>query len=299
MKKAFIYLGIAGIFMAGCKAGMKKEELFEKENLVAWCIVPFDAAERSPVQRALMLKELGIPALAYDYRDSHLPSFPEEIRALKDHGIALQAVWLWADPRQEDVLGEPGRTVFEVLGSSGTRTEIWVGMPEDAFEGMQDEESLALALGSLREILGEARKIGCTLALYNHGGWYGEPENLVRMVEALGRKHVRIVYNFHHAHPQLDQFPENLDLMLPYLSAVNLNGMRREGPKIITLGNGDRELEMLKLIQDSGYSGPIGIIGHTEGEDIKPVLERNLLGLEKLKYRLRNCQGGQGCPAAS
>ena len=74
--------------------------------------------------------------------------------------------------------------------------------------------------------------------------------------------------------------------MLPYLSAVNINGMRAEGPKIITLGEGDRELEMLRIIRDSGYQGPIGILGHTEGEDIRVVLERNLAGLEKLKSQL-------------
>jgi hypothetical protein len=62
--------------------------------------------------------------------------------------------------------------------------------------------------------------------------------------------------------------------------------MKIEGPKIITLGEGDRELEMLWAIQNSGYNGPIGILGHTEGEDIQVVLERNLKGLESLKESL-------------
>jgi hypothetical protein len=43
---------------------------------------------------------------------------------------------------------------------------------------------------------------------------------------------------------------------------------------------------MLKIIQDSGYSGPIGILGHTEGEDIQVVLERNQKGLEELRSQL-------------
>jgi len=74
--------------------------------------------------------------------------------------------------------------------------------------------------------------------------------------------------------------------MLPYLSTVNINGMKVKGPKIITLGQGDRELEMLRIIKSSGYAGPIGILGHTEGEDIRMVLDRNLIGLEKLKQAL-------------
>ena len=222
------------------------------------------------------------------FPSSHIPSFPEEIEVLKSHDIFLQAVWLWADPRQEDVLGKAGRTIFEMLDSSASKTEIWVGMPEDAFEGLSGEESLALAVSALSKILVEAKKIDCSLALYNHGGWYGEPENLVRIVEELGSSKVKIIYNFHHAHEQVDRFQENLDLMLPYLSTINLNGMRVEGPKIIPLGKGDRELDLMRVIQSSGYSGSIGIIGHTDGKDIKPVLEGNLLGLEELKHKLSN-----------
>ena len=42
--------------------------LWDRDNLVAWCIVPFDAARRGPVERAAMLDELGIRRLAYDYQ---------------------------------------------------------------------------------------------------------------------------------------------------------------------------------------------------------------------------------------
>ena len=78
-----------------------------------------------------------------------------------------------------------------------------------------------------------------------------------------------------------------MDLMLPYLSTINLNGMNVDGPKILPLGQGERDLELLKIIAESGYRGKIGIIGHTEGEDIRHVLERNLAGLEKLRAELK------------
>lgn len=287
MKHLVFSIGLIALCISGCKAPQSQgEKLFEKENLVAWCIVPFDAEARSPEERALMLKELGIHSLAYDYRDSHIPSFPEEIEVLKAHNISLQAVWLWADPRLENVMGDAGRSIFEMLGTSGTQTDIWVGMPDDAFESLSEEESLALAVPAIRKILSEADKIGCSLSLYNHGGWYGEPANLVRILKELEPEQAKIVYNFHHAHLQVEQFKEHLELMLPYLSTININGMKVEGPKIITLGEGDRELEMLRIIQASGYSGPIGIIGHTEGKDIRAVLEGNLEGLEVLKGQL-------------
>ena len=46
------------------------------------------------------------------------------------------------------------------------------------------------------------------------------------------------------------------------------------------------ELGMLRDVAASGYRGPIGIIGHTEGEDIRVVLQRNLKGLRKLTSQL-------------
>jgi sugar phosphate isomerase/epimerase len=88
------------------------------------------------------------------------------------------------------------------------------------------------------------------------------------------------VYNFHHAHLQVKEFPELLVKMLPYLKTVNLNGMKVEGPKILTIGQGDQELGMLKTLKESGYNGSIGIICHIETEDAKVVLERNLNGLK-------------------
>ena len=273
--------------LTACKPGNAGgDSLFEKENLLAWCIVPFDAESRTPQERAEMLVDLGITHFAYDYRDEHIPIFKEEIESLKDHHISLDAVWLWVDPNWEEPLNRAGREIFDILRETGTKTEIWLGLPDNAFEGLPDEESLSIAVMVVGEILHEAEELGCGIALYNHGGWFGEPDNLVRIIDIIGSEKVRIVYNFHHAHHQLDQFGKNLELMLPYLSTININGMRVEGPKIITLGEGNRELEMLRIIRDSGYSGPIGVIGHTEAEDIKVVLERNLKGLEELKKQL-------------
>ena len=52
----------------------------------------------------------------------------------------------------------------------------------------------------------KAEEIGCTMALYNHGDWFGEPENQVRIIEAMDNDQVKIVYNFHHGHHQVEQF---------------------------------------------------------------------------------------------
>jgi len=36
----------------------RTRDVFSKNNLVAWCIVPFDARERGPEERAAMLRSL-------------------------------------------------------------------------------------------------------------------------------------------------------------------------------------------------------------------------------------------------
>jgi sugar phosphate isomerase/epimerase len=276
------------ILSMGCGRVPKEEamELFGKENLIAWCIVPFDAADRSPEERATMLKELGISSFAYDYRDRHIPSFREEIEVLELHGINLSAVWLWIDPSGDTLLNSANRAILQTLEETGTRTDLWVSFPGHFFEGITDEEKIERGVSAITEVLDWAGENGCTISLYNHGDWFGEPENQISIIEAIGSEKVRIVYNFHHGHHQIERFEPMLRQMLPYLSAININGMKAEGPKIITLGEGDRELDMLRIIRDSGYRGPIGIIGHTEGEDIRVVLEGNLAGLEQLKSDL-------------
>jgi hypothetical protein len=59
--------------------------LFSKENLGAWCIIPFDANNRTPQDRASMLHELGIQKLAYDWRNEQLTTFLYENKVLRDN----------------------------------------------------------------------------------------------------------------------------------------------------------------------------------------------------------------------
>jgi len=86
----------------------------------------------------------------------------------------------------------------------------------------------------------------------------------------------------HHGHEHLVLMPEAFHLMQPFLYGVNLNGMNPGGPKILPLGQGTEDVKILQMIADSGYDGPIGIIGHVDNEDEEIVLKRNLAGLKKL-----------------
>jgi hypothetical protein len=257
-----------------------KGSLFARENLVAWCIVPFDAKQRGPKERAEMLDRLRIKRVAYDWRDNHVPQWDEELEQYKAHGIEL--VGFWAPARHKEIL--------ELFRRHGVRAQLWVDGSAAPTTGDSQEQRVASTTARLAPIAKLAKEYDCTVGLYNHGGWFGEPENMVAIVErvrAQGLDNVGIVYNLHHGAAHVERFRELLAKMKPYLFCVNLNGMKKGGPMILPVGQGDDDLKLLRAIQGSGYQGPVGILNHREEVDAEQGLKQNIEGLEKLVSRLR------------
>jgi hypothetical protein len=271
--------------LSACRTEKKADansRLFAKDNLIAWCVVPFDSVERSPEERAKMLHDLGFSRFAYDWRLKHLDAFDEEVIALKKYNIEMSSVWFWVDGDSGKVIDDTNERILNLIGDNGVHTELWICFNSGYFDGLTDGAKLEKAVSSVSYIRDRAKELGCSIALYNHGDWFGEPENQIRIIEAIGDNDVRIVYNFHHARHQADRFPVLLNNMLPYLSTVNLNGMSEQGPMILPLGQGDKELEMLTTLKASGFSGSIGILGHVEDADVRIILQQNLDGLKSL-----------------
>ncbi len=279
-----LFAGALNPNLAGEKPVAKeKKELFARDNLVAWCIVPFDGKKRGPEERVDMLKRLGFKCYAYDWRAEHLPTFDRELTLLGKNGIKLEAVWFPAG------LNADARTILDVLEKQRIKTQLWVTMGDPAASAAAGKAKVEAAATQLRPLAEEAAKIGCKVALYNHGGWFGEPENQIAIIERLEFRNVGIVYNLHHGHHQLARFPALLKHMLPHLYALNLNGMVKDGDrigkKILPLGQGALDLDLLRAIRDSGYRGPIGILGHTM-DDAEERLLDNLDGLAWLVPQL-------------
>jgi quinoprotein glucose dehydrogenase len=263
----------------------KERGLFNRSNLVAWCIVPFDSKKRGPEARAEMLTRMGIFKLAYDWRAEHIPTFEEELDTLKRWNITLSAFWFPGE------LNDDAKKILDVLKRHNVQTELWTLRDAGPVECTPEEHRKRVedCANGLRPIVEAAAQIGCKVGLYNHGGWFGEPENQIEVLKALNTPNVGIVYNLHHGHAHLDRFPDMLQKMLPYLYCINLNGMTKDGEakgqKIMPLGNGDLDLTLLRAIRDSGYKGPIGILGHTM-DDAEETLLDNLDGLDWLVPQL-------------
>jgi hypothetical protein len=286
-----LVLGIAQPSTARAPASQASPDaIFARPNLVAWCIVPYDARQRTPQQRAEMLERIGIHRFAYDWRDQHLPTFEAELAALAEHHIELTAVWLPAPLDRND------RFILDTLAKHKLHPQLWV-MASIAPQANQ-AKTVEAAGEIIRPIARQAAKIGSIVALYNHGGWFGEPENQIAIIGRLKREGVAnlgIVYNFHHGHDHLDRFPELLAMMKPYLVALNVNGMVKGGDRtarlVLPIGQGDLDLHVLTTIRESGWAGPIGILNHTD-EDAEGRLLDNIEGLDWLAAQLDGAPAG-------
>jgi hypothetical protein len=254
------------------------KRLFDRSNLVAWCIVPFDASRRGPAERAEMVEQLGLRHVAYDWREEHVPTFEEEILQYKKHDIDFFAFWSWHDAL------EPFIRKYDI------KPQIWITLGSPNADTQQ--QRVEAAVNQLLPLVEKTRALGLKLGLYNHGGWGGRPSNLIAVCRYLREQHdanhVGIVYNFHHAHDDLDDFRKSFSEMMPFLLCLNLNGMADPETvqgmtnKILPIGRGKHERKMMEVIVSHGYHGPIGILDHRSDVDARQSLEENLQGLERI-----------------
>ena len=178
---------------------------------------------------------------------------------------------------------------MEFLKRRGVHTQLWLSLPDQELQKIENEEQrVARAAIAIRQLAELVAPLGCQVGLYNHGGWIGQPATMVRVMQQLtDETNVGIVYNFHHSHHDLAEFPQALSEMCPYLLCVNLNGTKRaagDDPslKIVTLGDGDMDQQILQWLADAQYTGPIGILDHREQLDARDSLLQNIEGLEQL-----------------
>jgi glucose dehydrogenase len=278
------------LFSLSVSAAEEEKGVFRQDNLAAWCIVPFDKAKRTPEQRASMLEKLAIRHFVYDYRAEHVPQWDDEMAAIKRHHVNLLGWWFPGS------LSADALNALDLFRRHQVKPQLWVsggGGAIDPGSPEEQERRIAGEVKRLKPIADAAKADGLKVGLYNHGSWFGEPDNQIAVIRALkaeGVENVGIVYNQHHGHGHIAGFKELLKRMLPHLICLNLNGMDvrgdQVGRKILPLAVGSEDLQLLRIIAESGYTGPIGILNHT-GEDAEERLMDNLDGLRWLSAQLR------------
>lgn len=260
----------------------KSSDIYSRDNLVAWCIVPYDSKKRGSEARATMLNELGITRLAYDWRGEHIASFDQEMDALHEHHVKLQSFWLptGPDPAHDGTI----QKVLDLLKRHHEQTELWVivgGIP--GFDSMNQRERVIATAAPIAYLAKRAKEIGCKVGLYNHGGWFGEPENQLAIIDYLKMPNIGMVYNFSHSETQIQKFSDYYPRILPHLLCINLTGLIGTNPAtVVPIGTGDLEMKLIKMIHESRYNGPIGIINENFAADAEIGLQMNMNGLKKI-----------------
>jgi sugar phosphate isomerase/epimerase len=179
--------------------------------------------------------------------------------------------------------------------------------PQQQLQRVNEEADRVAALAR------RAAPYGVKIELYNHNGWLGMEENqlaVIARLQQLGVTDVGMVYNFNHArdevHDDSTAFPALWRKMQAHAVAVNISGMHWEGKHVFPLldavhhfvdervprefilfpSQGDSELDMMRVIQKSGWRGPIGLIAE-KGGDAEVTLKNYLVGLDWLAAELK------------
>lgn len=239
----------------------------------AWCVVPFDERQRGPGERAKMLREIGIRRFAYDWRDQDIDSFEEEIIAIREEGIDLIA-WWWSFSDRPKLL----ESTLQLFARHGIAPRFWVmqdrniGAPNE----LSDAEHAAYVEAEARRIVGISQAVeraGCGVDLYGHNDWFGVPANQIAVVDRareLGARDLGIVYNFSHAvddwHDDRVDFEGLWGRLAPYVRWVNLAGVHYEDGTTLLPGDGAGEKMMLSTIQQSQWTGGLGVIAESGGD---------------------------------
>jgi len=290
-----VALSLAAFVMLAKPTKLQADNLWSHSNLTAWCVVPFDSKARPPEARARMLAGLGFGQFAYDWRAADVPSFDTEIDALTRNGIRLVAWWFPFDA--DDPLA---KAILETFRRHGVSPQLWVYQSQRPVIKAAKDQSRHVELESDRigALVRLAEPYGCRVELYNHNGWYGRVENQLAIIDNLkanGITNVGMVYNFSHArdadHDDSKDFQRLWSLIKDHVVAVNISGMSWEG-RLVYPSEGDKELEMMRVIEASGWRGPVGLIAE-KGGDAEVTLRNYLRGLDLLAAQLRH-QGSDG-----
>ena len=280
-------LVFASVLLFSC--ANKMEYAIDVKEVSPWCILGFDSLDRTPKERISMLKELELTKYGFNKGKGDLSTMKEEFKLARENDIEITSIFLWLNFKRDSIgkLSRSNQKLLRNLKEVAYKPTIWVSFSDNFFEGKNQEQSLEVAIEMIKYVKTQADEVGCKLALYNHRGWFGNPHHQIEILKQLNEKSLTMVYNFHHAHEYVDEFPEIAKKMKPYLSYVNLNGVKKEGPKILPIGEGDYEYEMIKSLLDEGYKGPWGILGHIKTEDVQKVLTRNMEGLKLINSKFK------------
>jgi quinoprotein glucose dehydrogenase len=253
-------------------------------DLLAWWF-PLEADDpRAKAMLEVFRRHDVHPQLWVMQSFSSFPKTPEDWAKLLPPGMTMPK-----NEEEESKLSESDKAKIQKVGQ-----ETFVRLNKASFTKTPEaqRQRVKQEADRINAIVKLAAPYGCKVELYNHNGWFGVMDNEVAIIERLkelGVTDVGIVYNFNHArdalHDDSASFSAIWEKIKPYVVIVNITGIGSEGQDVYP-SQGDRDLEMMKAIQNSGWEGPIGLIAE-KGGDAEVTLKNYMIGLDWLAHEIQ------------
>ena len=233
-------------------------------------------------QQVEMLKSLG-----YDGMDhTGVDDLAEHFDPLDKNGLRLFAIYLdvWAD-KEKQWYNDGLEDAIKQL--KGRDVILWVPLRSNDFEP-SDERGDAAAVKIVRRIADLAAEQDLDVALYPHSFFLMEKiDDALRIAKKVERPNVGVTFNLcHWLRTDKSDLEQTLKDAAPYLKVVTINGADHEGDwdrLIQPLDAGEFDVaQVLQILDDINYVGPVGLQGYGIGGDVRDNLTRSMRAWEQM-----------------
>ena len=253
----------------------------QKREFFALCMDTHDEKRRSIEEQNVMLEELGFDGVAHLWLDK----LEERVTSARKVNLRVSQVYFQINLSQNPPF-DPASLKAALPCLKGENTQlallIYGGSPSD--ESLDDK-----AVGLIREIVEIAEPNGVKVVLYPHvSAWNEKVADCVRIAKRFPEKQVGAMFNLCHwsAVDKSENLRQTLEQAMPYLACITINGtdtpeeiQSRPGRsgwlQPLDVGTFDQKA-LLTLLDELGYTGPVGLQCYGIPGDARIHLERSI-----------------------
>jgi len=253
----------------------------QKREFFALCMDTHDEKQRSIEEQNTMLAELGFDGIAHLWLDK----LEERVNSARKVNLRVTQVYFQINLSQNPPFDPASlKAVLPCLKGENTQLALLIygGSPSD--ESLDDK-----AVGIIREIVEIAEPNGVKVVLYPHvSAWNETVADCVRIAKRFPEKQVGAMFNLCHwvAVDKSENLKHTLELAMPYLACITINGTntpeeiqsqpnRAGWLQPLDVGTFDQK-QLLSLLDELGYAGPVGLQCYGISGDARIHLERSM-----------------------